>query len=270
MSEGLAAERLTLGYGSTIIVPELSFALPRAKVTAIIGANGSGKSTLLHGLAGILRPLSGEVTLDGRNTRDMPPRELARRIGTLPQRSDAPPGMTVRDLVSQGRFPHRRLFAPWSDQDERSLLSALKRSGIADLAERRLDTLSGGQQQRAWIAMALAQETDILLLDEPTTFLDLAHQIDVMTLLRSLNEDQGVTVVAVLHDLVQAARHADHIVALKSGRIVRTGTPRDLLTPATIAEVFDVEAMVISDPVTDAPLCIPVARSGISQDRSKA
>lgn len=261
MSDGLATERLTLGYGSTIIVPELTLSIPKMRVTAIIGANGCGKSTLLQGLAGILRPVSGRVLLDSRNIRDIPPRKLAQRIGMLPQRPEAPSGLTVRDLVTQGRFPHRGLFTPWSDKDERTVFAALEQSDIADLSERQLNTLSGGQQQRAWIAMALAQETDILLLDEPTAFLDLAHQIDVMTLLRKLNKDRGVTVVAVLHDLMQAARYADHIVGMKSGRIVHTGSPHDLLTPATIADVFDVEAVIIPDPVTAAPLCVPVARS---------
>ncbi|MEM9440858.1 MAG: ABC transporter ATP-binding protein [Pseudomonadota bacterium] len=259
MSKGLATESLTLAYGSTIIVPELTLSIPEAQVTALIGANGSGKSTLLHGLAGIHRPYSGSVKLDGKNIRDMPARKRAQRLGILPQRSDVPTGLTVRDLVTQGRFPHRGPLTPWSDQDERSLQSALRRSGITDLSDRQLDTLSGGQQQRAWIAMALAQETDILLLDEPTTFLDLAHQIDVLTLLRRLNQDRGVTVVAVLHDLMQAARYADHILGMKSGRIAHAGTPNDVLTQAAIADMFDVEAVVIRDPVTDAPLCVPVA-----------
>lgn len=259
-SHRLAAESLTLAYGERLVVDALDLAVPPGAVTAIVGANGCGKSTLLRALARLLPVRSGRVVLDGADIRSRPSKEVARTLGLLPQSPVAPEGIAVADLVGRGRHPHQRALARWSAKDYAVVADALAATGTADLADRAVDELSGGQRQRVWIAMALAQETDILLLDEPTTFLDVAHQVEVLDLLRDLNHDRGTTIVMVLHDMNMAARYADHLVALSGGRIVAAGEPAAVLTSEMIREVFDLDCRVIEDPVSGTPLVLPRGR----------
>jgi iron complex transport system ATP-binding protein len=225
-----------------------------------VGANGCGKSTLLRALARLLRAREGVVLLDGRSIRELPSRVVARQLGMLPQSPVAPDALTVEDLVARGRYPHQRLFRQWSADDEAAVEEALAATATGDLRGRALDELSGGQRQRAWIAMALAQQTRLLLLDEPTTFLDLAHQVDVLDLLDRLVAERARTVVMVLHDINQACRYADHLVALRDGRIHAAGPPGDIVDGAFIHDVFGLEASVIEDPVTGTPLCVPISQ----------
>lgn len=257
----LEARDVTLGYGSRPIVRDLSLTIPDGRVTVIIGPNACGKSTLLRALARLLAPATGAVTLDGKAIARRPTREVARVLGLLPQTPLAPEGIAVADLVARGRSPHQGAFRQWSEADEAAVDRALAATGTADLAALRVEELSGGQRQRVWIAMALAQETPLLLLDEPTTFLDLRHQIEVLSLVRRLNRDLGRTVVMVLHDIGLACRYADHLVAMRDGRIVALGAPAEVVTPATIREVFGLEARVIADPETGTPLVIPLRES---------
>ncbi|PWE52461.1 cobalamin/Fe(3+)-siderophore ABC transporter ATP-binding protein [Metarhizobium album] len=254
----LAAEGVSVAYGRAAVVEDLDLAIPPRAFTALIGSNGSGKSTILRTLGGLLSPRAGRVLLDGRPLSRLTTKEIARGVGMLAQGPVAPEGLTVLDLVRQGRYPHLPLFGRASERDEEACAEALALTGMTELAGRPLDNLSGGQRQRAWIAMTLAQETPILLLDEPTTFLDLAHQIEVMELLSRLVAERGKTVVAVLHDLNQAARHADHIVLLKAGAVVAAGGPEDVVTAERIADVFSVAVRVVPDPVTATPMCIPL------------
>ncbi|MGE9809062.1 ABC transporter ATP-binding protein [Janibacter sp. G1551] len=256
----LTAEALSVSFGQRPVIDGLDLAVPPGEVTIIIGANASGKSTLLRTMARILRPASGAVTLDGRAVHETPSRELAKVLGLLPQSPLAPDGITVRDLVSRGRHPHQGLFRAASADDAAAVARALAAAGVTDLADRPVDALSGGQRQRAWIAMALAQEPEVLLLDEPTTYLDVAHQIDVLDCVADLNEQRGTTVVIVLHELALAARYADHLVALSRGRIVAAGPPRDVLDADLVREVFGIDAVVVPDPVTGAPLVVPRSR----------
>jgi iron complex transport system ATP-binding protein len=232
--------------------------VPERRFTALIGPNGSGKSTILRSLAGLKAPSHGSILLDGRSIETLSTREMARRVGVLLQGPVAPEGLTVRDLVQQGRYPHRSLFGRWSEGDQSACDEALMLTAMTTLADVALDTLSGGQRQRAWIAMTLAQQGDVLLLDEPTTYLDLAHQIELMNLITILVRDHGKTVVAVLHDLNQAARYADHVVLLKGGKISAAGHPSDVISQEAIADVFGVRSLVIRDPVAGTPLCIPL------------
>ena len=253
----LQAREVTLGYGERVVVDGLDLAVPEGAVTAVIGPNGCGKSTLLRALGRLLRPRGGEVLLDGRRIDELPTREVARVLGLLPQSPTAPEGITVADLVTRGRHPHQAWFRQWSRGDERVVAEAMQWTGVLDLADRPVDALSGGQRQRVWIAMALAQDTDLLLLDEPTTHLDLAHAVEVLDLVDRLHA-RGRTVVMVLHDLNLAARYADHLVAMKAGRVVAAGRPREVLTPELLAEVFGLQALVLPDPVTDGVLVVPV------------
>ncbi|MEU9337672.1 ABC transporter ATP-binding protein [Streptomyces sp. NPDC048290] len=256
----LRAEALRLAYDDRIVVDGLDLVIPTGKVTAIVGANACGKSTLLRALARLLTPRSGEVHLDGRSVRSIPTRELAQRLGILPQTPVAPEGLTVIDLVGRGRSPHQTWWRQWSSGDEEAVHEALRATGLTDLAHRAVDELSGGQRQRAWIAMAVAQGTPVMLLDEPTTYLDLAHQIDVLDLIIDLNRQQGRTVVMVLHDLNQACRYADHLVAMKEGRIAGQGDPADVVTAAMVEEVFGLRCVVGEDPVSRTPMVIPMGR----------
>ncbi|GAB4098394.1 ABC transporter ATP-binding protein [Sinomonas halotolerans] len=262
----LRASGLSLRYDSRLVVEGLDLELPPGAVTAVVGANACGKSTLLRGLARLLGPAAGTVTLDGDPLASIGDRALARRLGVLPQQPTAPDGISVRELVMRGRYPHRpegivgRWFGGSSAADETAVDAALAATGTADLAGRGIEELSGGQRQRVWIAMALAQETEVLLLDEPTTFLDLAHQVEVLDLIRELNAARGVTVAAVLHDLNLAARYADHVVAMKAGAIVAQGRPADVFTEGLVAEVFGLEARVVPDPVAGTPLIVPLGR----------
>jgi iron complex transport system ATP-binding protein len=261
----LSAEGLTLAYGDRTIVTALDLVVPSGRITAIIGANGCGKSTLLRALSRLIAPRAGQVVLDGKTLHSRGSKEVARMLGLLPQGPVAPEGIAVADLVGRGRHPHQRPLARWSTRDYEVVAEALEATGTSDLADRPMDELSGGQRQRVWIAMALAQETDILLLDEPTTFLDVAHQIEVLDLLTDLNRERGTTIVMVLHDMNLAARYADHLFALRDGRIVADGAPRDILTRELIGEVFDLDAVVIDDPVSGAPIVLPRGRHHASR-----
>ncbi|MFI6450188.1 ABC transporter ATP-binding protein [Streptosporangium amethystogenes] len=249
---------LKLGYGDRVVVDGLDLGIEAGTVTAVIGPNGCGKSTLLRAMGRLLKPSGGEVLLDGKRIDRMPSREVARVLGVLPQSPSAPEGLTVADLVSRGRHPHQTWYRQWSSDDESAVGAALAMTGLLDLGDRPLDELSGGQRQRAWISMALAQGTDLLLLDEPTTFLDLAHQIEVLELVRRLHRELGRTVVMVLHDLNLAARYADRLVAMRDGRVVAAGPPAEVLTEALLAEVFELDAKVIEDPVAGTPLVVPI------------
>jgi iron complex transport system ATP-binding protein len=258
-SARLRTRALRLGYGSQIVVPHLDLDIVDGSVTAIVGPNGCGKSTLLRALGRLLRPAGGDVLLDGERIQQLPTREVARRLGILPQTPTAPDGLTVADLVVRGRQPHQSWLRQWSRADEEVVAQALAWTGLSELAEHPVDTLSGGQRQRAWISMALAQGTDILLLDEPTTYLDLAHQIDVLELIDRLHRERGRTVVMVLHDLNLAARYARHLVAMKEGRVLASGAPAQVLTAELVEEVFGLRVMVIEDPASGTPLVVPLA-----------
>lgn len=256
----LSAANLALAYDNTLIINALNLTIPTGKITALVGPNGCGKSTLLRGLARLLSPKRGHVYLDGKAIHTMPTKELAKQIGILPQSPVAPEGLTVRELVAQGRYPHQSWFQQWSKLDEELTWEAMKITNIDGFADRPLDTLSGGQRQRAWIAMALAQETEILLLDEPTTFLDLAYQIEVLDLLHELNES-GRTIIMVLHELNHACRYAHNLIAMREGQICVQGDPHQVMTAAMVAEVFRINAHIVPDPITGTPMCIPVGRT---------
>ncbi|MYW67973.1 ATP-binding cassette domain-containing protein [Streptomyces sp. SID8379] len=253
----LSARDLTLAYDDRVVVRELDLAVPDGQVTVIVGPNACGKSTTLRALGRLLKPAGGSVVLDGKALAELPTKRIAQQIGLLPQTPVAPEAITVADLVSRGRQPHQHWWQQWSDADERAVTEAMERTDVAALADRGVDELSGGQRQRVWIAMALAQETEILLLDEPTTYLDISHQVEVLDLVRQLNHDKGRTVAVVLHDLNQAARYADHLVAMKEGRIVAEGEPGKVVTAELVREVFGLECVVVPDPVTGSPLVVP-------------
>lgn len=258
--KGLSTKNLCLAYDGALIIRDLNLAIPSRQITALVGANGCGKSTLLRGLARLLKPRGGTVYLNSTSILQLSTKAVAQQLGILPQGPVAPEGLTVRDLVAQGRYPYQNWLQQWSQEDEKIVQQALLTTDLLELAERSLDTLSGGQRQRAWIAMALAQDTEILLLDEPTTFLDLAHQLEVLDLLYELNQTQGRTIVMVLHDLNQACRYADYLVAVKDGRIFAAGSPKLVMTEETIREVFSLECRVVSDPVVGTPMCVPIGR----------
>jgi iron complex transport system ATP-binding protein len=265
----LRAEHVRLAYGDRTVVDGLDLDVVAGTITAVIGPNGCGKSTLLRALGRLLKPSAGEVQLDGKRIDKMPTREVAKILGLLPQAPTAPEGLTVADLVARGRHPHQAWYRQWSADDEEAVAQALEWTGIADLAERPVDELSGGQRQRAWISMALAQGTDLLLLDEPTTFLDLRHQLDVLDLVAALHAEADRTVVMVLHDLGQAARYADHLVVLKDGRLAAAGAPADVLDAELVKSVFDVDCRVIPDPETGTPLVVPKS-SAVRQPAASA
>ncbi|WP_028267667.1 ABC transporter ATP-binding protein [Arthrobacter sp. MA-N2] len=260
----LSARGLTLQYGQRRVVEGLSTEIPEGMVTMIVGANACGKSTLLRGLSRLLKPSGGVVTLDGKDIHSRPARELARTLGLLPQHPLAPDGITVRELVGRGRYPHQGFFRSWGTGDlsvhDLAVERALESTATVELAERNVDELSGGQRQRAWIAMALAQETEVLLLDEPTTYLDLAHQVEVLDLVTDLNRNRGTTVAIVLHDLNLAARYANHVIAMKAGEIVAEGSAADVLTEDLVRNVFGLESRVVPDPLSGTPLILPIGR----------
>ncbi|MGO1286058.1 ABC transporter ATP-binding protein [Brachybacterium alimentarium] len=258
MTTRLHVDHATIGYGDRTVIQDLDLTVPDGSFTVIIGPNACGKSTLLRSMARLLRPSTGTVTLDGADLSSLSSRSIARSLGLLPQSAIAPDGIRVGDLVARGRFPHRGFLTRNTPHDLRVIAQALEATGTSDLADRLVDELSGGQRQRVWIAMVLAQETPLLLLDEPTTYLDIAHQISVLNLCADLHR-QGRTVVAVLHDLNHACRYATHIVAMKDGRIVARGAPADIIDAALVQEVFDLPAIVIDDPVTGTPLVLPAA-----------
>lgn len=259
----LTVEELWARYGATDILHGLDLEVPFGKITVIVGANACGKSTLLRAMSRLIMPHSGQVVLDGKAIHQTPPRQLARTLGLLPQSPIAPEGIAVADLVSRGRNPHQGLFSRWTRQDDEAVESALLATRTSDLAERPIEELSGGQRQRVWIAMALAQQTDILLLDEPTTFLDINHQIEVLDLLTDLNRSRGTTVVMVLHDINLAARYADCLVAITKGQVHAMGSPDQVVTEANIRHVFGVESRIIPDPISGRPIMLPIGRHGL-------
>jgi iron complex transport system ATP-binding protein len=256
----LSTQSVTLGYDQTIITDNLSIDIPEGKFSIIVGPNGCGKSTLLRALCRLLPPKSGQVLLNGQNVHTLPTREVAKILGLLPQSAIAPDGIKVVDLVARGRFPHQKWFQPWREQDQIAVDAAMKATGIMEFAQQHVDQLSGGQKQRVWVAMALAQETPLLLLDEPTTYLDIAHQIELMDLFQDLNRLQGHTMVAVLHDLNHACRYADNLIAMKAGKIITSGAPKDVVTEALIEDVFGLPCIIMEDPVSGTPLIIPKGR----------
>ncbi|MBZ6086645.1 ABC transporter ATP-binding protein [Streptomyces olivaceus] len=256
----LTAENVTLAYDQRVIAKQLSVEIPDNSFTVIVGPNACGKSTLLRALSRMLKPSEGRVLLDGSVIQSTPAKQVARTLGLLPQSSIAPDGITVGDLVGRGRYPHQGLLRQWSTEDERVVQESMAKTGISELAERYVDELSGGQRQRVWIAMALAQQTPLLLLDEPTTYLDIQHQIDVLDLCADLHEEQGRTLVAVLHDLNHAARYATHLIALREGKIIAEGAPKDIVTADLVERVFGLRCQVIDDPETGTPLVVPAAR----------
>ena len=264
----LIADGLSAGYGEATVLDGLTLAIPPGKITVIVGANACGKSTLLRTLSRLLPARRGKVLLDGKSIHHLPSRELARTLGLLPQSPIAPEGIAVSDLVSRGRHPHQGLFSRWRREDDEAVAAALAATKTEDLAERPVDELSGGQRQRVWIAMALAQETDLLLLDEPTTFLDISHQIEVLDLLTDLNQTRGTTVVMVLHDLNLAARYADHLVAMANGRLHVAGPPEAVLTEENVRQVFGLQSRIVTDPTSGRPTMLPIGRHRmIAQDR---
>ncbi len=255
----IQARGLVAGYGGPPVCRGIDLDIARSGFTVIVGPNGCGKSTLLRSLCRLLVPDAGQVLLDGRDIARMPARDLARQVGLLPQSADAPPGITVADLVARGRYPHQGFFRQWSDADSVAVTEAMAATGVAALADRQVDHLSGGQRQRVWVAMALAQQTPVLFLDEPTTYLDIAHQVDLLDLLAGLHAG-GRTLVAVLHDLNQACRHATDLVVMSEGRVIAQGPPDQVMTPDLMAGVFGLDCLVISDPVTVTPMVVTKGR----------
>jgi len=257
----LRGRDLVVGYGDEPVIDGLSITVPDAELTAVVGPNACGKSTLLRALARLLDPRPGLVLLDGRAIHEQPAKDVARRLGLLPQAPTAPGGLVVEDLVARGRYPHQGLLRQWSSGDQRAVDAAMARARVTDLSQRPVDQLSGGQRQRVWLAMALAQETDLLLLDEPTTYLDIAHQVEVLDLCEDLHRD-GLTVVAVLHDLNLAFRYATHVIVMHEGTVVAEGPPGEVVTAELIGEVFDLPCRIVPDPETATPMVVPRRRAG--------
>ncbi|WP_061961693.1 ABC transporter ATP-binding protein [Demequina flava] len=258
----LEAKQAFIGYGDQPIVRGVNVSVPDGKITAIVGPNGCGKSTLLRALVRLLPPTSGSVILDGVNIHTVGTREVARRIGLLPQAPNAPAGITVKELVARGRTPHQKVLRPWSSTDETAVLSALHSTNLTSIQDSVVDELSGGQRQRAWIAMSLAQDTPLMLLDEPTTYLDISHQYEVLDLLHRLNQRQARTIVMVVHDLHQAARYAHHVIAMSDGEVAAAGDPTEVFTEDLIRDVFHLDARVLPDPVTGTPIVVPAHGPG--------
>ena len=259
-STALHVKDVSVGYGVRTVLDTLNVDIKRGAVTSIVGPNGCGKSTLLPTMSRLLNPTKGEIVLDGKSIHDIPTRKLATQLGLLPQTPIAPDGIVVADLVGRGRTPHQGILGRWSQQDYDIVAEALETTGISDLADRSIDELSGGQRQRVWIAMALAQRTDTLLLDEPTTYLDVKHQLDVLDLLTVLNRDRGTTIVMVLHDLNLAARYSDELVAVSGGKVFAHGHPREVITKENVKSVFGIDSVIITDPVSDQPAVMPIGR----------
>ena len=260
----IKTKNLTLGYDSNPILVDLNVAIPTGKITVLVGANGCGKSTLLRGLARLIKPRKGKVYLDGDIIDRLSTKKIAKCLAMLPQTPVAPESLTVKDLVVQGRYPHQTWLQQWSAKDDRIVEEALAITEMRELSDRSLDSLSGGQRQRAWIAMTLAQDTDILLLDEPTTFLDLSHQVDLLDLLHDLNENKGKTIAMVLHDLNLACRYADYLIALRQGRIYAQGSPEEIMTEIMVRDVFNLDCKIVRNPITGTPMCIPIGRKSKS------
>ncbi|MBD3921615.1 ABC transporter ATP-binding protein [Paenibacillus sp. PR3] len=258
------AEQTVSGYENKTIVQGISLSIPSNRISVIIGANACGKSTLLKTLARLIKPTSGSITLDGKQIDKIPPKQLARVLGLLPQSPIVPEGISVADLVGRGRFPHQTLFSGWSKKDYEAVAEAMEIMKITELANQNIDELSGGQRQRVWIAMALAQQTDILFLDEPTTFLDITYQVEILDLLTDLNRKRGTTIVMVLHDINLSSRYADHIFALRQGKLVAEGEPSKVITSELVKDIFGMDSTVIQDPVSGTPLIVPIGRHHVN------
>lgn len=269
MEERLYTQQLDVGYADTLIVKNLNLTVPTGKITALVGANGSGKSTILKTMARLMKPKAGAVLLDGKTIHEQPTKEVAKQLAILPQTPTAPEGLTVFELISYGRFPHQKRFS-LTREDREVIQWAIRVTGMEAFSDRPVDQLSGGQRQRAWIAMALAQQTDILFLDEPTTYLDMAHQLEVLQLLHKLNREEGRTIVMVVHDLNHASRYAHHIVAIQSGTVVKEGPPQQVVTKEVLREVFGIEADILYDPRTGVPLCLPFALAASREQEQAA
>lgn len=257
ISYRLSAEHIDVNYGDAIVLQDLNIQFPHGKITAIVGPNACGKSTTLKAMARLLTPDNGTVYLDGKDIHRHPTKETARILGVLPQSPLCPEGIIAYDLISRGRTPHQSAFQRWTQKDEDAVVHAMQLTNTDDLADRSVDSLSGGQRQRVWIAMAIAQQTDILLLDEPTTFLDMPHQVEILKMVRSLNTNGDRTIVAVLHDLNLACRYADHMIAMNNGTIIAQGKPTDIINEKTIMDVFEMPSVIIPDPITKTPMIIP-------------
>lgn len=263
----LRADHLSIGYDGAAVIADLSVDVLDGRVTAIVGPNACGKSTLLRGFARLLKPSGGQVILDGHDIGSLHTKDVARRLGLLPQTSIAPEGITVADLVSRGRFPHQKVLRQWSRGDDDAVADAMRCTGVTELAGRLVDELSGGQRQRVWVAMVLAQQTPLVLLDEPTTYLDIAHQVELLDLFAVLNREQNRTVVAVLHDLNHACRYADQIIAMKAGSIVAQGIPNAVITEDLVEDVYGLKCQIIDDPQTGTPLVVPRASQFVTARR---
>ncbi|MGI2296244.1 ABC transporter ATP-binding protein [Paenibacillus sp. GXUN7292] len=261
-------ERLDIGYSERLIVSNLNLSIPEGKITALVGANGSGKSTILKAMARMMKPQGGTVFLDGKSIHSQPTKEVAKQLAILPQNPTAPDGLTVSELVGYGRFPHQKGFGSLTAEDKKMIEWAIEVTGMGDFYDRPVDQLSGGQRQRAWIAMALAQGTNMLFLDEPTTYLDMAHQLEVLKLLQQLNQEQKRTIVMVVHDLNHATRFAQHMVAIKNGTLISEGTPEVVMTKDVLRTVFGIEADIIPDPRTGVPLCLPFELTGAAHEEA--
>lgn len=252
----ITTDNLNISYGSIDIVKDLNLKIPKGKITTIIGSNGCGKSTVLKTIARILTPKSGDIYINEKSIKDQSSKELAKTMAVLPQSPQAPNGLTVEELIAYGRFPHQKGFGKLKKEDKEIIEWALEATGLIEFRERDIEDLSGGQRQRAWIAMALAQQTDILILDEPTTYLDLAHQLEILNLLKELNEKQGTTIVMVIHELNNAARFADYMIGMKSGKIACEGTAYEVMTKDNLKELFNIDAEIIQDPRNNKPVCV--------------
>jgi iron complex transport system ATP-binding protein len=270
MRPAINTQSLSLGYGDKLIINEMNIEIPKGEITVFIGANGCGKSTLLRSVARLLKPQSGSVLLEGKAISTMSSKDVARKMAILPQSPVAPEGLTVYQLVKQGRYPYQSWLKQWSSKDEEKVQKAIEATNLTDLKDQAVDELSGGQKQRAWIAMTLAQDTDVILLDEPTTYLDMTHQIEILDLLFDLNEFENRTIVMVLHDLNLACRYADNLVALKNGAIHAQGRPEDIITPELVQHVFSMECQISFDPIFGSPMCVPFGKGRYAQGQVKA
>ncbi|KMY32471.1 ABC transporter [Lysinibacillus xylanilyticus] len=260
MTETLETKSLTLNYGDSNIIENLDLSIPMNEITVLIGANGCGKSTLLRSIARLLKPKHGSVLLDGQDIFKLSTKQVAKKLSILPQSPVAPEGLTVLQLVKQGRYPHQNWRKQWTEKDEEIVLNSLKATGVDHLQDKLVDELSGGQRQRAWIAMTLAQDTDIILLDEPTTYLDLTHQIEILDLLFELNQQQKRTIIMVLHDINLACRYADHIITVRDRGVFQQGRPEEIMTKTLVKHVFDLDCKMTNDPIFGTPLCIPFGK----------
>lgn len=260
MEYTLKSNNVSAGYGDRIIVQGVDITIPKNKISVILGSNGCGKSTMLKTFCRLLKPSQGQITLNEASTDTINSKEIAKIIGLLPQSSQAPEGIKVVDLISRGRFPYRKFMSSMTKEDFDAVAEAMEFMGITDLAERNIDELSGGQRQRVFIALALAQQTDILFLDEPTTFLDITHQIEILDLLKSLNEKRHTTIIMVLHDINLSTRYADYIFAMKDGKLIEQGKPNEVITVENIRKIYGLESTIINDPVSNSPMVIPKSK----------